>query len=245
MQKHLGWLWLLGFCGLIASADAQTSSPPIINTQYDGVYKFVSGTTINETWVMPGTERIFPCGYQGGGPLIVSHSQARYPTPARDFEGTVGPHGELTIQAASEPAPSVGRGPGSLRTISGAIDGRGTVRARLMNGRCNYDLIWQKALSTLSGNTQFDGRYKLVSLTEVNDNSGVCRRPVSLIVTVGEAWLPRFYGKVASGGELTMRAVGAGDDRTINGRIDGNGTVRAREIGRGCAYDFVWQKVNG
>lgn len=132
-----------------------------------------------------------------------------------------------------------------MRIISGGIDGSGTLRARLMNGRCNYDLIWQKASSRPSGNTQFDGRYALVSITQVSEYiSGLCRRPNSLIVTVGEAWLPHFYGKVAPGGGLTMRAAEAGDDRIISGRMDADGTVLAREIGRGCTYDFVWQKVN-
>jgi hypothetical protein len=27
-----------------------------------------------------------------------------------------------------------------------------------------------------------------------------------------------------------------------NGRIDGSGAVRARELRRYCRYDFVWQK---
>jgi hypothetical protein len=245
MQRHIAWLWIVGFFGLVSAANAQTSSPTTANTQYDGAYKLISATSVNETWVSPGTEHTFPCGYQRGGPLAIFDGQARFSNPARDFQGIVGPHGEFTIRGVAEPASKASRGPGTLRTIIGSIDSSGTVRARMMNGACYYDLIWQKTSSVLSGDTRFDGRYAFVSLTQVNEqNSGLCRKPISLIVTVGEAWLPHFYGKVASGGELTMRAIGAGDDRIINGRIDGGGTVRASEIGRGCAYDFVWQKVN-
>jgi hypothetical protein len=28
----------------------------------------------------------------------------------------------------------------------------------------------------------------------------------------------------------------------LSGNIDGSGTVRARQIGNSCSYDFVWQK---
>lgn len=244
MQKHTGWLWLLGLFGLIATADAQTSQRTTIDTKYDGAYKLVSATSVNETWVSPDTAYSFRCGQQTGGPLIILNGQARFSNPARDFRGIVEPHGEFMIRGVAEPS-SRGMENGPLRYIIGRIDSSGTVRARMMNGACYYDLIWQKTSSVPIGNTQFDGRYEFVLLTQVNEhNSGLCRKPITLIVTVGEAWLPHFYGKVASGGELTMRAVGTGDDRIINGRIDVKGTVHAREIGRGCTYDFVWQKVN-
>jgi hypothetical protein len=245
MQRHIAWLWIVGFFGVVAAANAQTSSPTTANTQYDGAYKLISATSVNETWVSPGTEHTFPCGHQTGGPLVIFDGQARFSNPAKDFQGILGPNGEFTIRGVAEPAPKASRGPGTLRTIIGNIDSSGTVRARMMNGACYYDLIWQKTSSRPSGDTQFDGRYALVSMTRVSENSsGLCRKPISLIVTVGEAWLPHFYGKVASEGELTMRAVEAGDDRIISGRIDANGTVLAREIGRGCTYDFIWQKVN-
>jgi hypothetical protein len=245
MKKGPLWLWIIGFFSWFAAANAQTSSPATVNMQYDGAYRLMSAISVNETWVSPGTEHTFRCGQQRGGPLVIFNGQARFSNPARDFRGIVGPHGEFTIRSIAEPASKASRGPGTLRTIIGSADSSGTVRARMMNGACYYDLIWQKASSRPSGDIQFDGRYAFVSMTQVSEHdSGFCRKPISLIVTVGEAWLPAFYGKVASGGDLTMRAVRAGDDRIINGRIDANGTVHAREIGRGCTYDFVWQKVN-
>lgn len=186
---------------MVSAANAQTSSPTTANTQYDGAYKLISATSVNETWVSPGTEHTFPCGHQIGGPLVIFDGQARFSNPARDFQGIVGPHGEFTIRGVTEPASKASRGPGTLRTIIGSIDSSGTVRARMMNGTCYYDLIWQKTSSVLSGDTRFDGRYAFVSLTQVNEqNSGLCRKPISLIVTVGEAWLPHFYGKGSVGG---------------------------------------------
>jgi hypothetical protein len=44
MRRNLGWLWIVGFFGLLASANAQTASPPTTTTQFDGTYAFVSAT---------------------------------------------------------------------------------------------------------------------------------------------------------------------------------------------------------
>jgi hypothetical protein len=60
-----------------------------------------------------------------------------------------------------------------------------------------------------------------------------------------------FEGTVGSQGELAMKYAApvhrdsVGVERTISGRIDGNGTARARQMGYYCSYDLVWQKALG
>jgi len=128
MQKHIGWLWIVGFFGLLAAADAQTSSLPATSTQFDGVYAFVSSAKANETW-RDFHNREHPCGdYREGGSLIISNGQARYSRPRRDFEGTVGPQGELTMRAPADIPAKTGWGsPGIERLITGRIDGSSRV----------------------------------------------------------------------------------------------------------------------
>ena len=59
-----------------------------------------------------------------------------------------------------------------------------------------------------------------------------------------------FEGTVGPQGELTMRLAAAASKSSLGveiitrGTIDGNGTIRARQMGRSCSYDLVWQKEN-
>jgi hypothetical protein len=55
MYKAVGLMWIAGFFGLLAAADAQTPSPSAATTQFDGTYAFVSATTLNETFMAGGT----------------------------------------------------------------------------------------------------------------------------------------------------------------------------------------------
>lgn len=119
--------------------------------------------------------------------------------------------------------------------------------------------------------TQFDGTYAFVSATKVNETYttrvtnrlGRCGdytgRP--LTIANGQARYPGrgrltsagFEGAVGPRGELALRlastpatrAAGAspGVEIVINGKIVSNGTVRARQIGYGCSYDLIWQKL--
>jgi hypothetical protein len=141
MQKHVGWLWIAGFFGLVAAADAQTPSPPAATTQFDGTYAFVSSTGVNETYRTP-SGRMGQC-QEGSAPrpLVIVQGQARL----LKYGGTVGPQGELTMRRDPEPAPKAGWGsPGIEITIRGWIDATGTVRARQVGSGCGYELIWQK-----------------------------------------------------------------------------------------------------
>jgi hypothetical protein len=81
-----------------------------------------------------------------------------------------------------------------------------------------------------------------------------------LTVANGQAQYPAFgrltqagfEGTVGSQGELTMRLAstpatrGAGASPgiqiTTHGRIEGNGTVSARQMGYLCSYDLIWRK---
>jgi len=113
--------------------------------------------------------------------------------------------------------------------------------------------------------TRFDGKYAFVSATKLNDTyttpsgrMGQCTDPriAPLIIVNGQArryskaGVVTFEGTVGGRGELTMRFAAAptkfgampGIERIVNGRIDEDGTVRARQISRGCNYDIVWRK---
>ena len=116
---------------------------------------------------------------------------------------------------------------------------------------------------TPSAVTAFDGTYHFVSSAKVNamatskqGDMAPCpdRTPGPLTITQGQAQYTAETGYVLQGpvgpnGELDMRimAVGGGGSRPLEMRttaaqIDNTGTVRARQIGGACSYDFVWQK---
>ncbi len=60
----------------------------------------------------------------------------------------------------------------------------------------------------------------------------------------------KLRGTVGPQGELAMRILAppnsGGSYRpvevNVNGSVDNNGTVHARQMGNSCSYDFVWQK---
>ena len=106
----------------------------------------------------------------------------------------------------------------------------------------------------------FDGKYRVVSSAKVNQTyttkkglTAQCpdRRPGPLTIEQGRAHYTtatgyRLRGTVGPQGELALRSSAPGISRPIdinlNGSIDGNGTVRARQISNACNYDYVWQK---
>ena len=145
MQKHVGWLWLVGFFGLLAAAGAQTSSSPSVSTEYDGAYAFVSATKVNET-SRDFHNRERPCGNMGNATsLVIVNGQARYTTAKGHLvEGTVGRQGELAMRYPPDPDGRQGISPGRERPVVGRIDSNGTIRARQIGYRCSHDLTWQK-----------------------------------------------------------------------------------------------------
>ena len=149
MQKHIGWLWILGFFALLATAIAQTASPPTASTQFDGTYAFVSRTKVNKTYAVLGSNRIGQCGGTATGnhrrPLTIANGQAQYTTVnGLQYEGTVSSQGELAMRSATPARHGGWAGVGKERMIFGKIDGGGTVRARQIDYNCSHDLIWQK-----------------------------------------------------------------------------------------------------
>jgi hypothetical protein len=109
----------------------------------------------------------------------------------------------------------------------------------------------------------FDGTYRLVSSVKLNKTyvsrkgqTGLCpdRTAGPLTIAQGQARYTsatgyQLEGTVGPQGELAMRAIappiGGGSqpiEINVSGRIDGTGTVRARQSTRSCRYDFVWRK---
>jgi hypothetical protein len=111
--------------------------------------------------------------------------------------------------------------------------------------------------------TKFDGAYAFVSVTKVNetytDRAGRLKQcgnlspRTSLTVENGHARFNLQEGTVASQGEFRTRNTSPGPvghggyipgwEIIAVGRIDENGTVRARWANYDCSYDLVWQKV--
>jgi hypothetical protein len=111
--------------------------------------------------------------------------------------------------------------------------------------------------------TPFDGTYRLVSAARVNKiyttrkgQMGQCpaRQPGPLSIVQGQAQYTsatgyQVLGTVGPRGELAMRSVApptTGGSQpleiSVNGRIDGTGTIHVRQRSNLCSYDFVWRK---
>ena len=141
MRRQIGLLWMVGFVGFIAAADAQAPSPTAA-APFDGTYRFVSSAKVNKTYVTRGGQ-MGQCPDRRAGPLTIAMGQARYTSATgRQLEGTVGSQGELAMRFVAPPG-SGGYRPIEL-IVSGRIDGTGTVRARQSSNSCSYDFIWRK-----------------------------------------------------------------------------------------------------
>jgi hypothetical protein len=146
VRKNIGLSCIIGIFGLVAAANAQSASPSAASMQFDGTYAFVSSTKVNETW-RDYSNREHPCGYpaKGGLLLIIANGHARHTgARGREFEGTVGPQGELTMRASEPEGRHGGLPPGDERIFSGSVDGTGMLHARLITYGCNWDTIWRK-----------------------------------------------------------------------------------------------------
>lgn len=142
MQRHIGWVWILGFCGCLAAANAQMPPPAAAGFPYDGTYRLVSSANVNATYTTRKGQT-GPCPSRRAGPLHIVNGQVHYTTASGyRVAGTVGPQGELALQAI---APSRwGSNPVDL-SVSGTVDPSGTVRVRQLSHSCSYDFVWQKA----------------------------------------------------------------------------------------------------
>jgi hypothetical protein len=151
MTKSIGWLAIGGIFGLFGAAEAQTPAPSIAMTAFDGTYTLVSSTPENYEGLANGDPYLkarFQCRRgAAGAPLIIERGQARISnaTTGRQFEGTVGPQGELAMRLISPVAWPEGIVPGDEVILSGRIDRNGTARGRTVSRACAYDFVWQKA----------------------------------------------------------------------------------------------------
>jgi hypothetical protein len=83
------------------------------------------------------------CPDRRAGPLTIMRGQAKYTSATgRRLKGTVGPRGELAMRLIAPPG-SNGYRPTEI-SVSGNVDGNGTVRARQKSASCSYDFVWQK-----------------------------------------------------------------------------------------------------
>ena len=139
MRRHVGLFSTIALVASLAAADAQTSPPSTTGAAFDGTYRLVSSARVNQTF-MTRKAQVGECPDRRPGPLTVMHGQARYKSATGyPLVGPVGPQGELAMRAS---------GPGQSQpieiSVSGQIDGAGTVRARQTSNSCNYDFVWQK-----------------------------------------------------------------------------------------------------
>jgi hypothetical protein len=88
MRTQIGLLSVVGFFGLLATADAQTQSAST-GTAFDGTYHFVTGASVNPTYTSSKGDTA-PCPYRTPGPLTIASGQARYNTETGyELVGTV------------------------------------------------------------------------------------------------------------------------------------------------------------
>jgi hypothetical protein len=141
MQKHIGWVWVVGFFGSLAAANAQAPRPAATGSPYDGTYRLVSSANVNATYTTRKGQTA-PCPPRRAGPLHIVNGQARY-TSATGYRvrGTAGPQGELQLRA--EGPSKWGTQPIDIN-VNGSVDNAGTVRVRQLGHSCSYDFVWQK-----------------------------------------------------------------------------------------------------
>jgi hypothetical protein len=149
MTKSIGWLAIGGIFGLVAAAHAQTPAPSIATTAFDGTYTPISSTPENYEGLANGDPYLkarFQCRDTRPEPLIIERGQARLSNATTgNFEGTVGPQGELVMRLISLAAWPEGVMPGNEIILSVRIDRNGTARGRRVSRACAYDFVWQKA----------------------------------------------------------------------------------------------------
>ncbi|MGC2204258.1 MAG: hypothetical protein WA633_29460 [Stellaceae bacterium] len=140
MRRQIGLLSIVGFFGLLAAADAQTTSSSTGSAVFDGTYRFVSSAKVNPMYTS-NKGNMAPCPDRTPGPLTIVQGQAQYTTETGyQLQGTIGPDGELELRVMA----IGGSRPMEIRTSAAQIDGTGTLRARQIGGACSYDFIWQK-----------------------------------------------------------------------------------------------------
>jgi hypothetical protein len=140
MRRQVGLLSIVGFFGLLGTADAQTLSALTAGPAFDGTYRAVSSAKVNQSYYEHHGNMLF-CPDRMPGPLTIVQGQARYTTASGvPVDGTVGSQGELTMRAVE--------GGDSFQPmeldVRGSVAGNGTVSARQIGYSCSYDFVWQR-----------------------------------------------------------------------------------------------------
>jgi hypothetical protein len=139
MQKQIGLLFTVGFFGLLTAANAQTAPSATTGATFDGTYRLVSSTNVNDMYTSYNGHSAM-CPHRKPGPLHIVGGRAHYTTPTGyRLGGTVGPQGELTLRSEM-----VGGSRPAQMQASGTIDASGTAHVRQMGSSCSYDFVWQK-----------------------------------------------------------------------------------------------------
>jgi hypothetical protein len=139
MPKQIGLASIVGFFGFLAAANAQVASPSTPGAPFDGTYRLVSSTKVNEMYTSYNGHSA-QCPSRKPGPLHIVGGSVDYTTATGyRLAGTVGSQGELTMRsemvASSRPA---------RMQASGAVDGNGVAHVRQRSSGCSYDFTWQK-----------------------------------------------------------------------------------------------------
>jgi hypothetical protein len=133
MRMWIGLLSIVGFLGLLATANAQTTSPSTAVTAFDGTYRFVSSAKVNPMYTARNG-RMARCQGRTPGPLTIQNGQARYTAESgHELQRMVGPNGELDMRMI--PVTVGGSRPMEMRAAAG-IDNAGTVRLRQIGSAC-------------------------------------------------------------------------------------------------------------
>ena len=136
MQKHLAWLRCSRGCECANTASCAGGR------SYDGDYRLVSSANVNTTYTTRKGQTA-PCPNRRTGPLHIRNGQARYTTATGlRVRGTVGPQGELAMQAVT---PNQWANQPIDLSVSGTVDASGSARVRQLSHSCSYDFVWQKA----------------------------------------------------------------------------------------------------
>jgi len=141
MRTQIGLLSIVGFLGLLATANAQMTSASTTGTVFDGTYHFVTAAKVNPTYTSSKGDTA-GCPDRTPGPLTVVSGQARYTTETGyELLGTVDPQGRLAMRVA--PAANGGSRPLEM-DVTGGIDANGAAHVRQRASACSYDFAWQK-----------------------------------------------------------------------------------------------------
>jgi hypothetical protein len=139
MRGQVGIISGIGFIGLLAAANAQTAPPAATGRTFDGTYRFVSSTNVNQMYTSYNGQSGM-CPNRKPGPLHIAGGRAHYKTPTGyRLGGTVGPQGELALRSEM-----VGSSRPARLQASGSIDASGTAHIRQMGSSCSYDFVWKR-----------------------------------------------------------------------------------------------------